>query len=68
MTTWKPTGAEAERLVALATMPQPRWLDPLLYALYVVPPCRPIADRLHHWRTERAVRLYRATQRRKAGR
>lgn len=50
--------AASERLLALIAVPDPFWFRPLLWVVYKLPGAA-LIQRLDHWQTRRALRLYR---------
>ena len=51
----------SERFLALVAIRDPFWFRPLMWVVYKLPErwSVPLTQRLDHWQTDRAVRLYR---------
>jgi hypothetical protein len=58
---WTPE--QRERLLAAIFVRDPRWTKPVIWLVLTIPGCVSLADRLHNWRMDRAVRLYREGRR-----
>jgi hypothetical protein len=54
------TAESTERFRALVAIPDPAWYRPVVRLLAVLPGTGALSERLDNWRTERAIRRYRA--------